>query len=134
MPNRTQGNERTNSKLTSDKVIAARKLYNEGFTIREIALAAGVSETSMRSAIIGCTWRHVTTEPPCRMRPAATKPLRMLTIADVTRPLRMWCKANKIPFRLAQQRLDAGWDPVDALTLPNLGKGGQPNRRFETAL
>jgi hypothetical protein len=53
------GESRGRSKLTEADVREIRRLYNDGKSISELALAYGLARSSMQSAATGKTWAHV---------------------------------------------------------------------------
>lgn len=59
------GEDHGNAKLTPEKVVEARRLYRAGERLDVIAGMMGTSESGVHSAIIGKTWAHVQSEPPC---------------------------------------------------------------------
>lgn len=64
MANATQGEQRTNAKLTVEAVRRARTLYRNRWSLRSIAAMYGVSDFAVGSAVWGDTWAHVTDPPP----------------------------------------------------------------------
>lgn len=124
MPNNDRGSMRHNAKLDECKVVAIRRLYSvDQFSLTEIAQSCGVGKTAVACAISGSTWSHV--PGAVRLRPGARKPVRMLAVDGDDRPLRVWCRLYGKSFSLVQKRLNAGWEPVDALSTENLGRGGR---------
>lgn len=53
------GERNGQSKLTRELVLMARKLHAEGRSVRSIAKECGVSQPTMRFAVLGKTWSHV---------------------------------------------------------------------------
>ncbi len=51
-------------KLTQDQVIAARRDAAQGIRISDSAKTLGVSYSSLRAAVRGRTWAHITNPPP----------------------------------------------------------------------
>jgi HNH endonuclease/Helix-turn-helix domain len=54
------GENHQNSKLTARKVRLARRLHVDGCSYVEIARRFGVHRATIRDAIVGMTWSHVT--------------------------------------------------------------------------
>lgn len=56
------------AKLTEMSVAAARRRYNEGETVEQLAQQSGVTYVAMYRALLGRTWGHVEDPPAVKMR------------------------------------------------------------------
>jgi hypothetical protein len=74
-----RGSEKPNAKLTEEDVVAIHRLYERGITVRYLALAFCVCDSSIRQVIKATRWRHVPYGP--RPTSDAVEPLVLPFIA-----------------------------------------------------
>lgn len=68
------GSRNPQAKLTPDTVAEARRLHAAGADGKALAAQFGVSQPTMRHALVGITWKHVPFLYPIRRRLFGPRP------------------------------------------------------------
>ncbi|MDE2103963.1 MAG: hypothetical protein KGL39_42395 [Patescibacteria group bacterium] len=95
-------------------------------SIRELAKLACVSQTTLRHRLVDQAMPvEVALTAPLNRghKGQVTKRNRMVTAFGKTMPLRWWSDNYNVNYGTLLTRLDAGWTPEDAITLPAAGSG-----------